>query len=134
MGPLRQFQIFNAIPMKFGSFEKNMSINQISRSFFKCNTALSQKLQFVTLMKMKIHQSLYFHLLIKVGKSQKHNCRPKLIPKMNGRICFSILTVRNYLKLEIETSSFMYFRTLRIEKQIRPFVFGKSLCLRFTDL
>ena len=78
-------------------------------------------------------------ILLKVSKSQKQNCHPKLIPKMNRRICFSILTVRNYLKLEIETSSFMYFRTLRIEKQICLFFLWRSfgttiLLLRFTDL
>ena len=47
---------------------------------------------------------------------------------MNRRICFSILTVRIYLKLAIETSSFKYFRTIRIEKHIFRFVFGRSFC------
>ena len=64
--------------------------------------------------------------ILKVNKSQKQNWRKKLLPKPNRRICFSILTVRNHLKLEVSTSSFKYFRTVRIEKQIRPFVFGRS--------
>ena len=33
--------------------------------------------------------------------------KKKLLPKTKGRICFSILTVRNYLKLEIEIRSFL---------------------------
>ena len=50
--------------------------------------------------KTLISNSIY----LKVSKSQKQNCHPKLLPRMNGRICFSILTVRNYLKLEMEIS------------------------------
>ena len=65
-------------------------------------------------------------IILKVSKTQKQNCWKKLLPKMNKRICFSILTVQNYLKLEISISSFMYFRTVRIEKQIRPFIFGRN--------
>ena len=56
----------------------------------------------------------------------KQNCRAVTSLK---RICFSILTVRKYLKLEFSISSFKYFRTVRIEKQIRSFVFGRSLLL-----
>ena len=37
------------------------------------------------------------------------------------------MTVRKYLKLEILISSFKYFRTVRIEKQIRLFVFWEKL-------
>ena len=75
---------------------------------------------------------------LKVSKSQKQNWRKKLIPKTNGRICFSILTVQKYLKLEIKISSFRWFRTVRIEKQIHPLVleevFSSILLLRFIDL
>ena len=39
--------------------------------------------------------------------------------KTNERICFSVLTTRNYLKLE--------FRVVRIEKQIRSFIFWEKL-------
>ena len=55
---------------------------------------------------------------------------------MNGRICFSILTVRKYLKHESRSSSFKYFRTVKIEKQIHPFVFGRSYgsTILFRDL
>ena len=35
------------------------------------------------------------------------------------------------MKLEISISSFKYFRTIRIEKQIRPFVFGRSFFRQF---
>ena len=58
---------------------------------------------------------------LKVNKSQKQNYQKKLLPKMNGRICFSILIVRNYLKLEISISSFKYFRTVKQKNQIRLF-------------
>ena len=68
---------------------------------------------------------------LKVSKYQKLNCRKKILPKMNGGICFSILTVRKYLKLEIEISSFKWFRTIRIEKQTRPFIFGRSFFRQF---
>ena len=73
----------------------------------------------------------YMLSTLKVSKSQKQNCRKKLLPKMNERICFSILTVRNYLKLEISISSFKYIRTVRIEKQIRSFIFGRSFFQQF---
>ena len=65
-------------------------------------------------------------LLLKVSKSQNKIIEPKLLPKTNGQICFSILTVRIYLKLAIATSSFKYFRTIRIEKQICSFVFWEK--------
>ena len=45
-------------------------------------------------------------LKLKVSNSQKGIVEPKLLPKTNDQICFSILTVRIYLKLEIEISSF----------------------------
>ena len=70
--------------------------------------------------------------LLKVSKSQKQNWWKKLLPKMKGRICFCILTVRIYLKLEIEISSFRWFRTVRIEKQICPFGFGRSFFRQFS--
>ena len=73
----------------------------------------------------------YWHEEGKVGKSQKQNWRKKLLPKMNGQICFSILTVRNYLKLEILIASFKLFRTVRIEKQICPFIFGRNFFRQF---
>ena len=78
-----------------------------------------------------------FH--IKVSKSQNKIIEPKLLPKTNGQICFSILTVWIYLKLAIETSIFKYFRTIRIEKQIPSLVFWEklwldNLLLKFTDL
>ena len=52
---------------------------------------------------------------------------------------FFAMTVRKNLKLEISISSFKYFRTVRIEKQIRSFVFWEKLRLdnfvsRSTDL
>ena len=53
---------------------------------------------------------------LNVSKSQNKIMKPKLLPKTNRRICFSILTVQIYLKLAIKTSSFKYFRTIRIEK------------------
>ena len=67
-----------------------------------------------------------FALTVKVSKSHNKFIRPKLLPKTNRRICFSILMVRIHLKLAIKTSSFKYFRTIRIEKQIRWFIFGRS--------
>ena len=86
---------------------------------------------FLFLLTCMVLCSLYFQFTLKVSKSQKQNCRKKLLPKMNGQICFSILTIRNYLKLEIEISSFKWFRTVRIEKQIRPFIFGRSFFRQF---
>ena len=70
-------------------------------------------------------------VFLKVNKSQKQNWRKKILPKQNGQICFSILTVRDHLKLEILTSSFKYFRTIRIEEQIRPFVLGRIFFRQF---
>ena len=78
-----------------------------------------------------LDRGFLLHFPLKVNKSQKQNCRKKLLPKMNGRVCFSILMVRNHLKLEISISSFKYFRTVRIEKQIRPFIFGRSFFRQF---
>ena len=79
--------------------------------------------------------------LVKVSKSQKQNCQKKLLPKTNGQICFSILTVRNYLKLEISISSFKYFRTVRNQDRktnssVRFWkkFFSTILLLRFIDL
>ena len=77
--------------------------------------------------------------LLKVNKSQNTNVEQKLLPIMKKGDCFSILTIRIYLKLEIETSSFKYFQTTRIEKQIRSFVFWEKVwldnfVLKFIDL
>ena len=87
----------------------------------------------------------------KVSRSRNKIVEPYLLPKNERTIFFSILMTRKYLKLEfrpddseiLETwnrnSSFKYFRVVRIEKQIRPFVFWEKLRLdnfvsRSTDL
>ena len=57
-----------------------------------------------------------------------------LFPKTNEGICFSIQTVRKYLKLEFRDSSFKYFRIVRIKKQIRPFVFWEKLWLEVLNV
>ncbi len=89
-------------------------------------------------LKSYLHFSCFALILVlfclfplKVSKSQSKIIEPKLLPKTNGQICFSILMVQNYLKLEILISSFKYFGTVRIEKQIRPFVFGRSFFRQF---
>ena len=60
---------------------------------------------------------------LKVSKSQNKIIGPKLLPKTNRRICFSIPTVWIYFKLAIQTSSFKYFQTIRIEQK-SSFVFS----------
>ena len=47
--------------------------------------------------------------------------------KTNKRICFSIMRIRKYLKLEIKISRFKYFLTVMAIKQIRLFVFWENL-------
>ena len=37
------------------------------------------------------------------------------------------MTVRKYLKLEVLSSSFKYFRTVKQKKQIRSFIFWENL-------
>ena len=62
--------------------------------------------------------------------------RRRFSQKPNEPIWFFCFTVRKYLKLEIEISSFKYFRTVMAKtKQISLFVFGENLwraiCFRF---
>jgi hypothetical protein len=52
--------------------------------------------------------------------------------KTNGRICFSILMTRKYLKLEIKIQvSSTYFRIIRIEKQFFFFFFWEVMAHQF---
>ena len=49
--------------------------------------------------------------------------------KRTDEFVFFAVTVRKYLKLEVLSSSFMYFRTVKRKKQIRSFVFWENLSL-----
>ena len=70
-------------------------------------------------------------IVLKVSRSRNKIVEPQILPKNEWTNLFFYPDGPKILETWNRNSSFKYFRTVRIEKQIRPFRFGRSFFRQF---